>query len=50
VALYRRVLSRNPAADELDLARRYLAAAPAEKAWPLFAQALLCSNEFCYCD
>jgi hypothetical protein len=50
VAVYRRVLSRNPAADELELARRYVAAAPAEKAWPLFAQVLLCSNEFCYCD
>ncbi|MFM8290203.1 MAG: PSD1 and planctomycete cytochrome C domain-containing protein [Planctomycetia bacterium] len=50
VALYRRVLARNPAADEVELAKRYVAAAPQEKAWPLLAQALLCSNEFCYCD
>ena len=50
VALYRQGLARDPAADELALARRYVAAAPAEKAWPLLAQVLLCSNEFCYCD
>jgi hypothetical protein len=49
-ALYRRVLARKPAADEVELARRYVQAAPEAKGWPLLAQALLCSNEFCYCD
>ncbi len=49
-ALYRRVLARNPDADELALARRHLGPAPGEARWAEFTQALLLSNEFFFCD
>ncbi len=43
-ALYRRVLARDPGADELDLAITYLNRDPLER----YAQALLATNEFLY--
>jgi hypothetical protein len=49
-AIYRRILVRTPDAEELALAQRYLGAAPTEAQWAQFAQALLLSNEFFYCD
>lgn len=49
-AIYRRILIRRPDADELALAQRHLGAAPTEAHWAQFAQALLFSNEFFYCD
>ena len=49
-ALYRRILIRRPSADEVALARRFLGTAPGPAAWNQFAQALLLSNEFIYCD
>jgi hypothetical protein len=49
-AIYRRILVRAPDAEELALAQRYLGAAPSEVQWAQFAQALLLSNEFFYCD
>ncbi len=49
-ALYRRVLVRLPDAGELALAQRYLGAAPTEAQWAQFAQTLLISNEFFFCD
>ena len=49
-ALYRRILVRQPDAEELALAAGYLGAAPAETQWAQFAQVLLLSNEFSFCD
>lgn len=49
-ALYRRILIRNPDAEEFALAQRYLGATPTEAAWAEFAQVLLLSNEFYFCD
>ena len=49
-ALYRRVLAREPDAAEQALARGFLGATPTEESWTQFAQALLLSNEFLYCD
>ncbi len=49
-ALYRRILIRLPDATDLALAHRYLGTAPTETQWAQFAQALLLSNEFFYCD
>jgi hypothetical protein len=49
-ALYRRILARRPEADEVALASRYLGRAPAAAQWTQFAQVLLLSNEFSYCD
>jgi hypothetical protein len=49
-AIYRRILVRLPSADELGLAENYLGAAPSESQWAQFAQVLLLSNEFFYCD
>ncbi len=49
-ALYRRILVRQPDAEELALAAAYLGAAPAETQWAQFAQVLLLSNEFSFCD
>ncbi len=50
VALYRRTLVRSPDATELTLAQRYLGTAPSEAQWAQFAQVLLLSNEFFFCD
>ncbi len=53
-AIYRRVLSRKPDAEELALAAAYLGAAPldptAAQPWANFVQGLLLSNEFTFCD
>jgi hypothetical protein len=49
-ATYRRVLSRHPDAEEAKLAADYLGAEPGERQWTNFAQALLLSNEFTFCD
>jgi hypothetical protein len=49
-ALYRRILVRHPDATELSLSQTYLGATPTEAQWAQFAQALLLSNEFFYCD
>ena len=49
-ALYRRIFARLPDATELSLSLSYLGAAPTEAQWTQFAQALLLSNEFFYCD
>ncbi len=49
-AIYRRVLSRHPDDEETKLAAQYLGAEPGERQWANFAQALLLSNEFTFCD
>lgn len=49
-AIYRRVLVRLPDEAELRLAQSYLGAEPTEARWAQFAQALMLSNEFFYCD
>jgi len=49
-ALYRRVLARQPDAEEMSLATEYLGPAPDARAWANFTQALLLSNEFTFCD
>ncbi len=49
-ALYRRILLRLPDAAEFALAQTYLGPAPAETRWAEFAQVLLLSNEFYFCD
>jgi len=49
-AIYRRILIRLPAGEETDLALSYVGRAPTEEQWTQFAQALLLSNEFLYCD
>jgi Protein of unknown function (DUF1553)/Protein of unknown function (DUF1549)/Planctomycete cytochrome C len=53
-ALYRRILSRNPDADESTLAKNYLGPAPLDAAgvrqWTNFVQSLLLSNEFIFVD
>ncbi len=49
-ALYRRIFARLPDPTELALAQSYLGATPTEPQWTQFAQALLLSNEFFYCD
>ena len=49
-AIYRRILIRLPDRDEIALARRYLGETPTEAQWAQFAQVLLLSNEFFYCD
>ena len=49
-ALYRRIFARLPDSTELALAQSYLGATPTEPQWTQFAQALLLSNEFFYCD
>ena len=48
--LHRRVLWREPAADELALAEGFLGAAPDTGRWVRFTQVLLLSNEFSYCE
>ena len=50
LAIYRRILIRQPSADELALAQRYLGTTPSDAQWAQFAQVLLLSNEFFYCD
>lgn len=49
-AIYRRVLSRFPDAQEAMLAEAYLGDAPDDRQWTSFVQALLLSNEFIFCD
>jgi hypothetical protein len=49
-AIYRRILVRLPEAAETDLALNYLGPTPTDSQWTQFAQALLLSNEFLYCD
>jgi len=49
-AMYRRVLSRQPAAEEVLLARQYLGETPTAEQWTDFVHVLLMSNEFIYCD
>ncbi|MGB8167206.1 MAG: PSD1 and planctomycete cytochrome C domain-containing protein [Chthoniobacteraceae bacterium] len=49
-AIYRRVLSRHAADDELKLAEGYLGDAPSDRQWANLAQGLLLSNEFIFCD
>jgi hypothetical protein len=49
-ALYKRILIRRPQPEELDLARAYLGSAPTDAQWIQFAQVLLLSNEFFFCD
>jgi hypothetical protein len=49
-AIYRRVLSRRPDAEERALAAGYLGVDPGERQWCNFTQALLLSNEFTFCD
>ncbi|MDY3552586.1 PSD1 and planctomycete cytochrome C domain-containing protein [Gemmata sp. JC717] len=51
--LYRLALSRNPTADELALATRFVAGDDPKSAfgaWPQLAQVLLLSNEFAFVD
>jgi cytochrome c553 len=54
VAIYRRILSRNPDADETALAKNYVGPAPLDDAgtrqWTNFVQSLLLSNEFVFID
>ena len=49
-ALYKRILIRRPQNEEVDLARAYLGARPTDAQWIQFAQVLLLSNEFFFCD
>jgi hypothetical protein len=49
-ALYKRILIRVPQTDETDLASTYLGSAPTPAQWIQFAQVLLLSNEFFFCD
>ena len=49
-ALYRRIFARLPDATERSLSQTYLGRTPTEAQWAQFAQALLLSNEFFYCD
>jgi hypothetical protein len=49
-ALYRRILTRLPDANEFGFAQRFLGDAPTEAQWTQFTQVLLLSNEFSYCD
>jgi len=49
-ALYRRIFARLPDATERSLSQTYLGPTPTEAQWAQFAQALLLSNEFFYCD
>ena len=49
-ALYKQILIRVPQKDETDLASTYLGTAPTPAQWIQFAQVLLLSNEFFFCD
>ena len=49
-ALYKRILIRRPHNEELDLASTYLGTQPTDAQWIQFAQVLLLSNEFFFCD
>jgi hypothetical protein len=49
-ALYKRILIRRPQPEELDLAGAYLGTQPTDAQWIQFAQVLLLSNEFFFCD
>jgi hypothetical protein len=48
--LYRRVLWREPAAEERALAEEFLGPTPGPERWARFAQVLLLANEFSHCD
>ncbi|MDB6139851.1 MAG: hypothetical protein JWO94_2923, partial [Verrucomicrobiaceae bacterium] len=48
--LFRAVLSRDPAADELAMARAHLASQPAQVRWSSLVQALFLLNEFTFVD
>ena len=50
VDLYRRAFSREPTADEIDLAARFLGPEADDRAWRWLAQALLMTNEFATID
>jgi hypothetical protein len=49
-ALFRLAYGREPGADEVVVARRFLGEAPSEAAWTRYAQALLAANEFIFVD
>lgn len=49
-ALYRRILSRSPDAEEKAVALEFLGPAPSERTWTTFAQGVLLSNEFMFID
>ncbi len=49
-ALYRRILIRRPQSEEINLAKAFLGVAPTTAQWIQFAQVLLLSNEFFFCD
>lgn len=54
-AMYRASLSRSPSAEEMQISRRFVEDSLAEgmalsAVWNAFAQALLSSNEFAFCD
>ncbi len=48
--LFRLVLSRNPDAEEMAMARDQLASQPLDKRWPALVQALFMLNEFTFVD
>ena len=48
--LYRRILIRRPQSEEVNLAKAFLGVAPTTAQWIQFAQVLLLSNEFFFCD
>jgi hypothetical protein len=54
VELYRLALARDPDADEIELGESFLVASREDQeespAWQAYAQALLASNEFAFCD
>ncbi|MCB1096721.1 MAG: DUF1553 domain-containing protein [Verrucomicrobiae bacterium] len=54
-AIYRAALARNPSAEEIAMGREFINACEAdgengEDGWKAFAQAVLASNEFAFCD
>ena len=49
-ALFRRIFSRDPDAEERSLAREYLHRAQPATRWESLAQALMMSNEMLYVD
>jgi len=49
--LYRTLLSRPPSAEELQIARRFLAAGSgAEERWAALVHTLFCSSDFRFCE
>jgi hypothetical protein len=43
-------LIRRPQSEEINLAKAFLGVAPTTAQWIQFAQVLLLSNEFFFCD